>query len=143
MPDQFVQLLYLSNPKPELRKRDLDEILEKSRQNNPATEISGLLIFADGVFIQVLEGFAEQVHGLFEKICDDSRHEDVEIIAEYAVKDRLFAKWSMAFIQSTFDELTEITGTAGMLSRGDVLTLLSNDQTKAARFLKDFAQQID
>tara|TARA_Y100001934_G_scaffold274873_1_gene368158 strand:- start:8432 stop:8863 length:432 start_codon:yes stop_codon:yes gene_type:complete len=143
MAEDFVQLMYLSNSKPELKQSDLDAILEVSRRNNPSRGITGLLVFANGVFIQVLEGPTTEVHNLFETICDDSRHEAVAIIAEYLDQERLFSKWSMAFIQSTFDELTKITDTPKMLNRDDVLELLSNDKTKAARFLKDFATYVD
>ena len=143
MSEDFVQLMYLSNSKPELKQSDLDAILEVSRRNNPSRGITGLLVFANGVFIQVLEGPTKEVHKLFETICDDSRHEAVAIIAEYIDQEPLFAKWSMAFIQSTFDELTKITDTPKMLNRDDVLELLSNDKTKAARFLKDFATYVD
>lgn len=85
MPEQLTQLLYISNSTPELDQRDLDSIIEKSRQNNPARDISGLLIYADGIFIQVLEGNQPQVHQLFEKICDDNRHDSVEIVGEYPI----------------------------------------------------------
>lgn len=143
MSEDFVQLLYLSNAKPELTQPELDSILATSRRNNPSRRISGLLVFANGVFIQMLEGPSSAVHKLFDTICDDTRHNDVAIIDEYLNQEKLFAKWSMAFIQSSFDELTRITDTGEMLNRDDVLSMLSNDKTQAARFLKKFANYIE
>ena len=142
MPEQLTQLLYISNSTPELDQRDLDSIIEKSRQNNPARDISGLLIYADGIFIQVLEGNQPQVHQLFEKICDDNRHDSVEIVGEYPIQERLFSQWSMALITTSRDELGRITGTTGMLDRTDLLSLLADDQTKAGSFLKEFATRL-
>ena len=100
MPEDFIQLLYLSNAKPELKQEDLDSILRVSRENNPSRDITGLLVFANGVFIQVLEGPRNAVNKLFETICDDTRHQDVAILGEYTGQERIFAKWSMGFLLS-------------------------------------------
>jgi len=142
MPKDFIQLLYLSNAKPELKQEELDSILRVSRENNPSRDITGLLVFANGVFIQVLEGPSSEVHKLFEKICDDTRHQEVAILGEYRGQERIFTKWSMGFLQSTLDELTRITGSASMIGREDILTLLANDEAEAVRFLKKFTKYV-
>ena len=142
MSETLVQLLYISNSTPETDQQRLDAIISKSRKNNPGRDITGLLIYADGIFIQVLEGERERVHQLFDKICDDVRHNDVDVIGEYSVEERLFSEWSMALIVTSRDELGRIAGTEEMLDRSDVLGLLAEDQTKAATFLKDFAARL-
>ena len=139
----FIQLLYLSNAKPELKQAELDKILEVSRKNNPSRDITGLLVFANGVFIQVLEGPSSEVTNLFETICDDTRHQEVAMLGEYVGQERIFSKWSMGFLQSTFDELTRITDSPNMIGRDDVLSLLSNDETEAVRFLKKFTKYVE
>ncbi len=143
MQEDFIQLLYLSNAKPELKQVELDKILEVSRKNNPSRDITGLLVFANGVFIQVLEGPSTEVTNLFETICDDTRHQEVAMLGEYVGQERIFSKWSMGFLQSTFDELTRITDSPNMIGRDDVLSLLSNDETEAVRFLKKFTKYVE
>ena len=143
MQEDFIQLLYLSNAKPELKQAELDRILEVSRKNNPSRDITGLLVFANGVFIQVLEGPSSEVTNLFETICDDTRHQEVAMLGEYIGQERIFSKWSMGFLQSTFDELTRITDSPNMIGRDDVLSLLSNDETEAVRFLKKFTKYVE
>ena len=143
MQEDFIQLLYLSNAKPELKQAELDKILEVSRKNNPSRDITGLLVFANGVFIQVLEGPTSEVTNLFETICDDTRHQEVAMLGEYVGQERIFSKWSMGFLQSTFDELTRITDSPNMIGRDDVLSLLSNDETEAVRFLKKFTKYVE
>ncbi|MEK9685570.1 MAG: BLUF domain-containing protein [Rhodospirillaceae bacterium] len=142
MSENFVQLMYLSSAKPELKQSDLDGIIEASRRNNPSMDITGLLIYADGIFIQVLEGPSEAVHTLYEKIRDDRRHQDVAIIAEYLDQERLFPNWSMAFIQPSFDEITKISNTVEMLNRDDVISMLSGDKSRASDFLRKFAEYL-
>ena len=143
MQEDFIQLLYLSNAKPELKQAELDRILEVSRKNNPSRDITGLLVFANGVFIQVLEGPSSEVTNLFETICDDTRRQEVAMLGEYVGQERIFSKWSMGFLQSTFDELTRITDSPNMIGRDDVLSLLSNDETEAVRFLKKFTKYVE
>ena len=143
MQEDFVQLIYLSNAKPELKQVELDRILEVSRRNNPPRDITGLLVFANGVFIQVLEGPSAGVHKLFETICDDSRHQDVAMLGEYIGQDRIFTKWSMGFLQSTFDELTRITESPNMIGRDDILSLLSNNEAEVVRFFKKFTKYVE
>ncbi len=143
MQENFVQLIYLSNAKPELKQVELDRILEVSRRNNPPRDITGLLVFANGVFIQVLEGPSAGVHKLFETICDDSRHQDVAMLGEYIGQDRIFTKWSMGFLQSTFDELTRITDSPNMIGRDDILSLLSNNEAEVVRFFKKFTKYVE
>ena len=95
------------------------------------------------MFIQVLEGPSSEVTNLFETICDDTRHQEVAMLGEYVGQERIFSKWSMGFLQSTFDELTRITDSPNMIGRDDVLSLLSNDETEAVRFLKKFTKYVE
>jgi hypothetical protein len=67
----------------------------------------------------------------------------VAILGEYDGQERIFTKWSMGFLQSTLDELTRITGSASMIGREDILSLLSNDEAEAVRFLKKFTKYVE
>ena len=49
----------------------------------------------------------------------------------------------MGFLQSTFDELTRITDSPNMIGREDILSLLSNDEAEAVRFLKKFTKYVE
>lgn len=42
--------------------------------------ISGLLVLTGNVFVQVLEGAAQEVTGLFARIAADKRHRAVELV---------------------------------------------------------------
>ena len=50
------QLLYVSNTAYEFGLDDLDNVLAASRRNNAMLGITGLLLFIDGGFLQILEG---------------------------------------------------------------------------------------
>ncbi|HKQ10718.1 MAG TPA: BLUF domain-containing protein, partial [Rhizomicrobium sp.] len=62
------QLLYVSNTALEIGLNDLDRILTTSRRNNAMMGITGLLLFIDGGFLQILEGEERAVRELYTRI---------------------------------------------------------------------------
>jgi len=75
----------------------IQDILTKSRTNNPRLGITGALLFTDGYFAQVLEGEKSVVETLFEKIRSDPRHSDITVLSFRANAHRRFPEWSMAY----------------------------------------------
>lgn len=65
--------------------------------------LTGVLVFVDETFIQILEGPPANVEEVFEQICCDLRHTEVELIETYPVQSRLFAEWDMAFLADGAD----------------------------------------
>jgi len=100
------QLLYRSKAAPRLTHEDLVSILGKSRKNNPERMVSGLLIYRQGWFLQILEGPKEQVMERYHVIEKDPRHTDVKILASTQQFPRLFTDWSMGYL----DENTPNSG---------------------------------
>jgi hypothetical protein len=73
----------------------LDDILTKSRSNNPLIGITGNLIYHADLFLQLLEGPHLAVQKLYETILADSRHADIIKLRDETVNRRLFASWAM------------------------------------------------
>jgi len=91
------RLLYISSASRNLSNDDLHEILDKAQQNNAKLDVTGMLVYMDGNFVQFLEGSKENVMALYNKIQRDDRHRDVLIIDQADVSGRFFESWSMAF----------------------------------------------
>ena len=73
--EEFVlQLGYASAATVEFSDDDLRELLAKSRSNNMAAGITGMLLYHEGSFLQVLEGPSEAVEHLYARIRRDKRH---------------------------------------------------------------------
>ena len=79
---------------------DVARILMQSRRNNPAKNITGVLVHGGGLFMQVLEGPEKEVLRQYVKILDDPRNSDARIIQVSPANNRLFDKWSMGGIAS-------------------------------------------
>ena len=90
----MIRLLYISNAAPTISGQQLQDILASARRNNPAKNITGVLVHGGGLFMQVLEGPEKEVLRQYVKILDDPRHSDARIIHVSPANNRLFDKWS-------------------------------------------------
>jgi hypothetical protein len=68
------RLIYLSTAVGVLRADELDRIFIRSRATNSSAGITGLLLFHEGSFLQMLEGPAAALAGLMLRIRRDRRH---------------------------------------------------------------------
>ena len=73
----------------------LEEILTKSRSNNPVIGVTGNLIYHSDLFLQLLEGPHLAVDKLYQTILADSRHADIVKLRDETFSRRLFASWAM------------------------------------------------
>jgi len=91
----LVRLMYASRAVPAVDHEELIAILRKSKANNPAVGVTGVLCFSGGIFLQVLEGGRSAVNKLYNRIASDSRHTNVELLVYEEIGERRFAGWSM------------------------------------------------
>ncbi len=100
------QLVYVSRAAVDMDVQALDEILSSARENNGALGVTGMLLYHEGSFIQVLEGEEAAVESLFDKVSKDSRHKDANIVLRTTVDARAFEQWSMGYKRA--DSLEEV-----------------------------------
>ena len=93
----MLSLIYVSTSVNLLNDEELLSILKVSRENNASKDVTGLLLYKGGNFMQVLEGPDEVVNNFYEKIKLDSRHKDVSLISREQISARQFSNWEMAF----------------------------------------------
>ena len=103
------QLLYVSNTSRNVAAEELDAILAVSRINNAALDVTGLLLFIDGGFLQILEGEERTVRELYARIAVDRRHWEARLMLD-CESPRAFTGWSMGFERPS----AENPETAGM-----------------------------
>lgn len=109
------RLLYRSRSALEGSKAEIDEALlglaGAARGANRSVDVTGALLCSSGVFVQALEGPPAAVERIFERICGDLRHHDVQLIDFAAAEARSFSEWSMALLNSSnaFMDLATMT----------------------------------
>lgn len=92
------QLVYLSYTTENFDfEKDIDDILSKAREFNPKHDITGMLVYRDEMFIQLIEGPPEDIQSLYGKISLDMRHSNISIIVYQNTEERLFPDWTMGY----------------------------------------------
>ena len=113
---KFKHVIYISRPT-HFDHLVLDDILTKSRSNNPVIEVTGNLIYHADLFLQLLEGPNLAVDKLYETILADNRHADIVKLRDETFNRRLFASWAMK----------NDSHQSWMLSRGEIARM-NNDE---------------
>lgn len=103
-------LVYASSATRPFSEADLSDLLETSRENNARLGITGMLLYKDGNFMQVLEGEEETVRALYEKIGTDPRHDGAITLHQSFAQERQFPDWSMGFRNLDSPELRTVPG---------------------------------
>ncbi|MBT2476194.1 BLUF domain-containing protein [Microbacterium sp. ISL-103] len=96
-PHPLVSLVYCSSATHTFGERELAELLAVSRERNSARDITGMLLYRGGEFVQILEGPRSDVEALMQAIGRDPRHTDVRVLLEEPLHERRFDEWTMGY----------------------------------------------
>lgn len=107
---EIEQLIYVSSASHLMTDQELIEILNTARAKNEGLDISGMLVYSDGTFIQVLEGTPSTVEHLFRHIEMDARHRNCFQLLRQRVVARAFEGWSMGFRALSPDDVANVIG---------------------------------
>ena len=113
----------------------LEEILEDARTGNHARNVTGVLVYVDGVFFQIIEGDKDIVRKLMANIASDSRHQSVKVFYEAEVDVQAFESWSMAYLSATAEEMSIWLGFPATATVEELLTSVNRDPHRVPRTL--------
>ena len=118
--------------------KEVQDMLIGFREKNAALDITGMLLYKNGSFLQALEGDEEIVRHLYATIARDNRHQQVTLIIEFPVEARSFPDWSMglAFIEP------EDQGPNSGVKRFDQALDGLSDPEGILDFMRDFASRM-
>jgi hypothetical protein len=138
---KLFSLIYLSAATVPFSQVDLLALLTKSRKNNSALGVSGMLLFKDGNFLQVLEGEESKVQPLYEKISLDQRHKTLITLSMGYCPERDFPDWSMGFHDLRSSELAKTPGFSTFLETSLTSSHFIADPGKAKKLLLLFKEE--
>lgn len=104
----MLRVTYLSRSSNLLTSKALVELLEQCKVNNLSLGVTGMLIYGNGTFLQTLEGDANTVETLLEKIKHDKRHREFQLIKREVTSTRAHENWSMGFERLTDAALQDV-----------------------------------
>ena len=124
----MLSIVYSSRASEKFDEEALASLLAQSRANNERLELSGMLLFREGRFLQILEGPDEALRERYAVIADDPRHTQVHTLIEEAIDHRFFAQWSMRYevitdadaatapgYRTSFEDLEREVGSSGTI----------------------------
>jgi len=109
MPD-LIHIVYMSFSSRALSEAELNAFLATIRRKNQDQGITGLLLYNDEAFIQVIEGKKDTIDQVFKLISQDSRHSNIVKLLEEPIVKRAFPDWSMGFRKLGGTDNTKIAG---------------------------------
>jgi hypothetical protein len=91
----LISLIYASRATECFHEHEIPDLLQQVRIANAKQEITGMLLYISGSFLQVLEGQPELVDAVFSSILRDKKHAEVTLIARESIPGRAFEGWTM------------------------------------------------
>ncbi len=125
----MIQLVYLSSARTLFDQEALLRLLARARARNEAQGITGLLLYKDGNFLQVIEGDETAVRALFKRIEADPRHKDLLVLLEEAITTRSFPDWSMGFRDIDDPAVRALPGFSALMSDARARAGFGSDPT--------------
>ena len=129
-------LVYVSSASHLLKEDELLAILQVSRRNNVKKGLTGMLLYSEGTFIQLLEGEEDDLKSTYRAIEADDRHKNIIKMTEGNNEQRFFPEWSMGFKSANTDEIAEFKGYINPAGKDFIR---DNDPRPVINMLKTFA----
>ena len=131
-------LVYASIANEEFSPEQLLELLAVSRRNNERCGITGMLLYKERRFLQVLEGAEAAVRATYARIEQDPRHREVVLLISDEERKREFADWSMAFQDLDDQTARDTPGFSPFLGTELSPQEFTDDPSRARRLLRIF-----
>lgn len=136
------RIVYHSKAALSMKDSEIFSIVSKAQVNNKNLGITGLLLYIEDSFFQLLEGDEQTVKELYYKIAQDERHENVRPVLQGKIDSRDFSSWNMGlkiFTTQDIQDLKEINKNQEF----DLLADLSEKQDLAIELMRYFYKNGD
>jgi hypothetical protein len=137
----LINLVYVSSATLAMDDEQLKALLATSRKNNERDRITGMLLYWNELFIQVIEGEPDPIHRLYDKIKVDSRHHSVLCIELGPIEMRSFSNWTMGFNRLDGSDLSRIPGYTHYLSQPFEVNAFMEYPERAKLLLAQFRER--
>ncbi len=131
-------ITYVSSATQLLTTPELVTLLEQSREKNARYEITGMLLYDAGSFMQSIEGPDGAIDRLFANIQRDSRNRLVMKLLDDPIEAREFPSWSMGFHDVTNRDLLLVPAFTSFLAQKSDPRGFATSGSEAKKLLLNF-----
>ena len=96
-PKDLVELSYLSEAVSDMSFLGLMRLLESARTFNQKNGISGILLYDNQQFGQIIEGERASIMKVWKRIQEDKRHHRIELLEIREITECSFPDWLLRF----------------------------------------------
>src|ERR1700688_1435205 len=93
--EDLIHVVYVSSATPDISEHDAIKFLNEARTANRKHDVSGMMLYIGGYFLQVLEGEPAMVDRVCSTIFRDERK--MRVILRETIAEREFPEWTMGF----------------------------------------------
>jgi len=136
----LIHIVYVSIASKDLNEIDLELLLKDIRSKNKEKKITGLLLYNNGSFIQVIEGEKETIQSVFSIIKNDLRHSNVVKLHEDNIEKRAFPDWCMGFRKISTKSASKIPGFSNYMHTEHPDEVLKGSTKEVMDLLNSFRQ---
>ena len=106
----MIQTAYVSRAAETMTQEALLSLLQQCLANNESSGVTGMLLYGNDTFLQVLEGEEAVLDAVIDKIRKDPRHSKIHFLYRKPLEQRQYADWSMGFKRISAQGLQAIGG---------------------------------
>jgi hypothetical protein len=127
---QLIHCVYASTAESIFKESDIPALLERARTFNAEQALTGMLLYIEGGFFQVLEGDDAVVDDLYGRIKRDPRHSKITLIIREPIAARDFSDWTMGFRTVDAREAGKLIGENDFFKSASCVTQLDSGRAK-------------
>jgi hypothetical protein len=101
----MIQTAYVSHAAQTMTQEALLSLLQQCLANNEASGVTGMLLYGNETFLQVLEGEEAALDCVVAKIRKDPRHSKIHFLYRKPLDRRQYTDWSMGFKRVSVQDL--------------------------------------
>ena len=139
--EPMIQITYLSSATRAMSQGDLEDILKTARENNARLGITGMLLYGNKTFIQILEGEEGVVDELVKTIKRDPRHTNFQIVKKKPIDRHDYADWSMGFKRVSGEDFVAVKGLEDFEEKNFTTTFLGSHASLVDSLMDHFRKE--
>ena len=126
----LIQVIYLGGGEPSLREYEIATLLKQARIANRKHDVSGMLLYVGGYFLQSFEGEPRMIDAVCGSLFRDKPRMWVKRLVQESITERQFPEWTMGFATIDTDEAGQLLGDQNLFRTNALVTQLTPDAMK-------------